>query len=584
MNTTSWMEIVAFVAALVLLTKPLGHFMALVYQGRPCGLDKVLGPIERLLYRLCGIDPKEEMGWKPYAFAALTFSFVSTLAVYFLQRFQAFLPLNPQGLAAPTPDLAFNTATSFATNTNWQAYSGESTLSYLTQMLGLNVQNFVSAAAGMAVLVALIRGLTRRNAETIGNFWVDLTRSTLYILVPLSFVLAVALVSQGVVQSFSPVREVALVESVQDAEGKEVTTQSLPLGPAASQIAIKQLGTNGGGFFGVNSAHPFENSTPLSNFLQVLAILILPAALCYTFGEMVGDTRQGWALFSAMLLIFVPFLLVCVFSEAAGNPRIAALGVDQTSSALQCGGNMEGKEARFGIGPSALWATVTTAASNGSVNAMHDSFTPLGGLVPMLLMQLGEVVYGGAGSGLYGMLMFALVAVFVAGLMVGRTPEYLGKKIEAYEMKMASLVILFPCLVVLVGTAVAVVLPAGTATIANPGPHGFSEVLYAFSSAGNNNGSAFGGLGVNNPFYNVMLAFAMLISRFWLMVPALAIAGSLARKKLTPAGSGTLPTHTPLFVVMLAGIVLLVGALTFVPALALGPVVEHLQMVQGAGV
>jgi potassium-transporting ATPase potassium-binding subunit len=518
------------------------------------------------------------MKWTTYAFAVLVFNGLGTLTVYLLQRAQGWLPLNPQHLPAVAPDLAFNTAISFATNTNWQAYSGESTLSYLTQMLGLNVQNFVSAASGMAVLVALIRGVTRRMTDTIGNFWVDLTRSTLYVLLPLSLVLAVALVSQGVVQSFSPAVEVTLLEATADAEGKPVTTQTIPLGPAASQIAIKQLGTNGGGFFGVNSAHPLENTTPLSNFLQVLSILLIAAALCYTFGDMVGDTRQGWALLAAMLLIFVPLLAVCVWAEQSGNPRLNNLGVDQTASALQSGGNMEGKEVRFGAPASALWATATTAASNGSVNSMHDSFTPLGGLVPLVMMQLGEVVFGGVGSGLYGLVIFAILSVFIAGLMVGRTPEYLGKKIEAYEMKMASLVVLIPPMIVLGGTAIAVSLGVGRAGVSNPGPHGFSQILYALSSAGNNNGSAFGGLSVNTPFYNCLLGAAMLISRYWLMVPVLAIAGSLAKKKYTPPSAGTLPTHTPLFIVLLSGMVLLVGALTFVPALALGPVIEHLQL------
>jgi len=579
MTTNSWIEIGLFLAVLIGLTKPLGWFMARVFTNRPCGLDKVLGPAERLIYRLSGVRPESEMTWKDYAACVLAFSAVSTLAVYGLQRFQGMLPLNPQSLPAVAPDLALNTAVSFVSNTNWQAYSGESMMSNLTQMLGLGVQNFVSAAVGMAVLVAFLRGITRRQVETIGNFWVDLTRSTLYILLPLSLVLAVVLVSQGVVQSFAPAAEVALVQPVKDAEGKEVTTQTIPLGPAASQIAIKQLGTNGGGFFGVNSAHPLENPTPLSNFLEVLAILIIPAALCYTFGELVGDTRQGWAVFAAMMAIFIPFLIVCCWAESAGNPRLARFGVDQQANVLQSGGNMEGKEARFGVGPSALWATVTTAASNGSVNSMHDSYTPLGGLVPMLLMQLGEVVYGGAGSGLYGMLVYALVAVFIAGLMVGRTPEYLGKKIESYEMKMAGLVILIPPMIVLCGTALAVSVGAGTATVSNTGPHAFSQILYAVTSAGNNNGSAFAGLGANNLFYNSLLALAMWASRFWLIVPVLAIAGSLARKKFTPVTAGTLPTHTPLFVVLLSGTVLLVGALTFIPALALGPIVEHLQLI-----
>jgi K+-transporting ATPase ATPase A chain len=584
---------------LIALAKPLGAYMARVYEGRPFGLDRVLGPLERLIYRVSGVCADEEMGWQTYAWAMMVFNLAGLLAVYALQRLQSLLPFNPQSFGPVSADSAFNTAVSFATNTNWQGYAGETTMSYLTQMLGLTVQNFLSAAAGMAVLVALIRGLARRSAQTIGNFWVDLTRSTLYILLPLSLVLAVSLVSQGVVQTFGPYAKVSVVqpttydEPVTDADGKPaldekgqpktkrsvLMEQMLAVGPAASQIAIKQLGTNGGGFFNVNSAHPFENPTPLSNFLELLAILLIPAALCYTFGVMVKDTRQGWAVLVAMTIMFVGLLVVCVVAEQSGNPLLAKIGVDQRASELQAGGNMEGKEIRFGIVNSALWATATTAASNGSVNAMHDSFTPIGGLVPMWMMQLGEVVYGGVGSGLYGMLIFAIVAVFVAGLMVGRTPEYLGKKIEAYEMKMASLVILIPSAVVLLGTAVAVVTAGGKATIFNPGAHGFSEALYAFSSAGNNNGSAFAGLGANTPFYNVALGLAMLLARYWLAIPTLAIAGSLARKKIVPAGAGTLPTHTPLFVALLVGVVILVGALTFIPALALGPIVEYLLMV-----
>jgi K+-transporting ATPase ATPase A chain len=453
-------------------------------------------------------------------------------------------------------------------------------MSYLTQMLGLGVQNFVSAATVMAVLAALIRGFVRRQTTEIGNFWVDLTRSTLYVLLPLSLLLAIILVSQGVVQSFAPYRTVSLVEPVQaSATAPQITEQTLPLGPAASQIAIKQLGTNGGGFFNANSAHPFENPTPLSNFFELLAINLIGAALCYTFGVMVGDRRQGWALLAAMLIIFVPLTIGGIAAEQSGNPRIAALGVDPIASDTQSGGNMEGKETRFGITNSGLWAAVTTSASNGSVNAMHDSFTPLGGLVPLWLMQLGEVVFGGVGSGLYGMLMFAIVAVFIAGLMVGRTPEYLGKKLESYEIKMAALILLIPPGIVLVGTAVASVLPAGTSSIANPGSHGFSEILYAFSSAGNNNGSAFAGLAANTPFYNAALGILMWLSRFWIIIPVLALAGSLANKRATAITAGTLPTHTPLFIVWLVGVVLMVGALTFVPALALGPIVEHLQMV-----
>ncbi len=483
-------------------------------------------------------------------------------------------------MGAISSDLSFNTAVSFATNTNWQSYSGESTLSYLTQMIGLTVQNFLSAATGMAVLVALIRGLTRKTARTIGNFWFDLVRSTLYILLPLSFVLAVLLVSQGVVQTFAPYKTVSLVQPTTDTSGKPVTRQTLALGPAASQVAIKQLGTNGGGFFGVNSAHPFENPTPLSDFLEMLAILLIPAALCHAFGQMVGDIRQGWAILAAMLLIFVPLAILCAHAEQMGNPALASLGVDQNASSPQSGGNMEGKEVRFGAVNSALWACATTAASNGSVNSMHDAFTPLGGLIPMWLIQLGEVVFGGVGSGLYGMLVFAIIAVFVAGLMVGRTPEYLGKKIEAFEMKMASIVILIPPALVLLGAAVAVSTRPGTSAISNPGPHGFSEILYWASSTGNNNGSAFAGLGTNNVLYNIAGGLLMLASRYWLIVPVLAIAGSLAGKKLVPASAGTMPTHTPLFVVLLVGTVVLVGALAFIPALALGPIVEHLMMVK----
>jgi len=566
-------QLSVYVVALVALARPLGAYMARVYENRPCGLDRGLGWLERLLYRWAGVRPTEEMGWKTYAATMLLFNLAGLLVVYALQRLQGVLPLNPQGLAAVSPDSSFNTAVSFATNTNWQGYSGETTLSYLTQMLALTVQNFVSAAAGMATLAAFVRGFARRSAETIGNFWVDLTRTTLYILLPLSFVMALVLVSQGVVQTFKPYATVAVVQPT-----ARLTEQVIAVGPAASQIAIKQLGTNGGGFFNVNSAHPFENPTPLSNFLELLAILQISAALCYTFGVMVGDTRQGWAVLAAMTVIFVVLLAVCYTAEQRGAVFVQQ-GVDHTASALQAGGNMEGKETRFGIASSTLWATATTGASNGSVNSMHDSYTPLGGLVPMWMMQLGEVVYGGVGSGLYGMLVFAIIAVFVAGLMVGRTPEYLGKKIEAYEMKMSSLVILIPPAIVLIGTAVAVVTTGGKAGPANPGAHGFSEILYAFSSAGNNNGSAFAGLSANTPFYNTALGIAMLFARYWLAVPALAIAGSLARKKLVPAGPGTLPTHTPLFVGLLVGVVILVGALTFVPALALGPIVDHLDLI-----
>jgi K+-transporting ATPase ATPase A chain len=591
MNLDSWLQLIFYIIVLLALAKPLGSYMANVYQGERTFLDRVLGPVERFIYRLSGVRPEEEMSWKTYAIAAMLFNALGLLFLYALQRFQAVLPLNPQGLGGVTPDSSWNTAVSFATNTNWQGYGGEVTMSYLTQMLGLAVQNFVSAAMGMAVLIAFIRGVASTpllashfqhskmtEQKGIGNFWVDLTRTTLYILLPLSLVLALVLVSQGVVQTFSPYKAVTLLQPTVDTDGNPVTEQILAVGPAASQIAIKQLGTNGGGFFNVNSSHPFENATPLSNFFEMLSILLIPAALCYTFGKMVGDTRQGWALLAAMTIIFVVLLGVAVWAEQGGNPAFTALGIDQTQTDINPGGNMEGKETRFGIANSALWATATTAASNGSVNSMHDSYMPLGGLVPMWMMQLGEIIYGGVGSGLYGMLAFVIIAVFISGLMVGRTPEYLGKKIEAYEMKMASIMILIPVILVLVGTAVTVMNEAGKATIYNPSVHGFSEVLYAFSSAGNNNGSAFAGLGANTPFYNTALGFAMLFARYWLAVPALAIAGSLASKKKVPASSGTLPTHTPLFIAWLIGVIVIVGALSFLPALALGPIVEHLMV------
>ena len=598
MTASGILQLVFFVVALLILAKPLGAYMARVYEGRRIALDRVLGWLEVLIYRAGGVRAGDEMSWKSYAAAMLAFNFLGVLAVYLLQRLQGGLPLNPQGMSAVSADSSFNTAVSFATNTNWQGYGGESTMSYLTQMLGLTVQNFVSAASGMATLVALIRGFARRSVETIGNFWVDLTRSTLYILLPLSVILALALVSQGTVQTFKGYPTVTVMqpseydEPVVDKDGKPVpddkgqpktrksklTQRVIAVGPAASQIAIKQLGTNGGGFFNANSAHPYENPTPVANFLEVLSILLIAAALCYTFGVMVGDTRQGWTVLAAMTVIFVALLALCYVAEQNGAV-LAKQGVDHAASALQSGGNMEGKEVRFGIANSALWATATTSASNGSVNSMHDSYTPLGGLVPMWLMQLGEVVYGGVGSGLYGMLMFAIVAVFVAGLMVGRTPEYLGKKIELYEMKMASLVILITPALVLLGTSIGVVTTAGKAGILNPGIHGFSEVLYAFSSASNNNGSAFAGLSANTPFYNTALGLCMLFGRYWLAVPVLAIAGSLARKWTVPAGPGTLPTATPLFAGLLIGVVMLVGALTFVPALALGPIVEHLTLI-----
>lgn len=571
MNANGILQILLFLAVLLLLVRPLGGYMARVFQGEQVALARALGPVETLIYRLAGVRPDQEMGWKAYAAAMLLFNFLGLIVVYVLLRLQHILPLNPQALPAVAPDLAFNTAASFASNTNWQAYAGETTMGYLVQMLGLTVQNFLSAATGMAILAALIRGIARQTAQTIGSFWVDLTRATLYILLPLSAALAILLVSQGVVQTFQPYETVTVLDP-----GSGAAEQILALGPAASQIAIKQLGTNGGGFFNANAAHPFENPTPLSNFVEMTAILLISAALTATFGIMVGDARQGRAILAAMAIIFIVLGSAAVIFEAQGNPALEALGVDQSPGELQPGGNMEGKELRFGIVNSALWAAATAAASNGSVNSMHDSLTPLGGLVPMVLIQLGEIIFGGVGSGLYGMLAFVIVAVFVAGLMVGRTPEYLGKKIEAFEMKMASLIILIPVLTVLIGTAAAVLIPDGRAAIFNPGAHGFSEVLYAFSSAGNNNGSAFAGLGANSPFYNLSLGMAMLIARYWLAVPVLAIAGSLARKKKAQSGSGTLPTHSPLFVGWLIGVIVIVGALSFLPALALGPIVEHL--------
>ena len=576
MTINGVLQISIYLVVLILLVKPLGRYMARVYSGETTLLDRLLQPVERFIYWVAGIDRSEEMNWKTYAGAMLLFNALGILLLYGMLRLQSVLPLNPQRLGAVSPDLAFNTAVSFGSNTNWQNYGGETALSYLTQMLGMTVQNFVSAGTGMAILVALIRGIARNSARTIGNFWVDLTRSVLYILLPLSLILALALVSQGVVQTFRESQTVTMIQAYKYTNGQVTDQQTMAVGPAASQIAIKQLGTNGGGFFNTNSSHPFENPTPLSNFLEMLSILLIPAALCYTFGEMVEDTRQGWSLLAVMTLIFIAFLGLAVWSEYKGNPALSVLGVDQTATNLNLGGNMEGKEVRFGIANSALWATATTAASNGSVNSMHDSFTPLGGQLALVMMQLGEVIFGGVGSGLYGMLAFVIVAVFVSGLMVGRTPEYLGKKIEAYEMKMASLVILIMPVIVLGFTALAVVTEPGRAAISNPGPHGFSEILYAFTSQGNNNGSAFAGLSGNSPFYNLTGALAMLIARYWLAVPILALAGSLVGKKKVPASAGTLPTHTQLFIAWLIGIVLIVGAVNFIPALALGPIVEHL--------
>ena len=577
MTSMAWLQLGGYLASLVALGLPVGHYMARVYTGEARLAQRLLTPVERGFYRLLGIDPGREMGWREYTLTVLAISVVSLAVVYAIQRLQGVLPFNPAGFAGVPAALAFNTAVSFITNTNWQSYGGETTMSNLTQMLALTVQNFVSAAVGMAVLAAFIRGLHRRSSATLGNAWVDSTRSVLYILLPLATVLSLLLVSQGVVQTMAASRKVTMVEPFH-ADSAVITTQTIAVGPAASQVAIKQLGTNGGGFFNVNSAHPLENPTPFSNLLEVLAILLIPAALCFTFGRMVKDDRQGWAIFAAMAIVFTALTIPTIRAEQGGNPALTAVGADQVSSALQPGGNMEGKEARFGPVSSALWATATTAASNGSVNAMHDSFTPLGGLWPLWLMQLGEVVFGGVGSGLYGMLTFAILAVFIAGLMVGRTPEYLGKKIEAREVTLAVLIVLMPSALLLIGTAISVMLPAAKASIFNPGAHGFTEVLYNFSSASNNNGSAFGGMNANTPFFNAALGIAMFIGRFWIIVPTLAIAGSLAGKKSVPPGLGTLPTHTPLFVALLIGTVLLVGALAHLPGLALGPIVEHLML------
>jgi K+-transporting ATPase ATPase A chain len=571
-------SVVLYLAVLTALALPLGAYVARVFKGESRLADRILGPLERLLYRIAGVDPKEEMTWQRYLASVMVFNLAGLLAVYGIQRLQASLPLNPAGLGPVDPWVAWNTAVSFATNTNWQAYGGETTMSHLTQMLAMTVQNFVSAAAGIAVLFAVVRGFIRRTTKTLGSFWVDLTRATLYVLLPLSLVLAVLLVSQGVVQTFRGEAHHALLDPTSDASGAAVTEQVAAIGPVASQIAIKQLGTNGGGYYNVNSAHPIENPTPLSNFLEVLAILLIPAALCFTFGTLVGNRRQGVTLFVAMLVILAPIMLHTVAVEQGGNPALTALGVDQAPGALQAGGNMEGKEARLGPVDSGIWATATTAASNGSVNAMHDSFMPLAGMWPMFLMQLGEVVFGGVGSGLYGMLLFAIVAVFIAGLMVGRTPEYLGKKIEAYEVKMASLGILIPCLAVKLGTALASVTPAAHSTVGNPGAHSFSEMLYAFSSMSNNNGSAFGGLTASGPWWAVAGGIVMFVGRYWIIAAVLAMAGSLAAKKHVPESAGTLPTTGPLFTTFLVSTVLLVGALTFIPSLALGPGVEHLML------
>jgi len=598
MTEVGFFQIILYLIVLLALIKPLGWYMAQVYEGKSRGLMRFGQPFENLIYRLCYINPKQEMGWKTYLFAMLFFNLLGLLVVYFIQRLQFYFPFNPQNFYAPSADLAFNTAVSFASNTNWQSYSGETTMSYFTQMFALTVQNFVSAATGMSLLVAFIRGIAKRESNSLGNFWADTTRGTVYVLIPFSLLFSIFLVSQGVIQNLKPNQNVTLIQPFQyeqpvtDASGnvvkdnkgnpktetKTIVEQTIPMGPVASQIAIKQLGTNGGGFFNTNSAHPFENPTPLTNFLEMLAILIIPAAFCYTFGIMVNDRKQGWAILVAMLIIFVPFIMVASISEQKGNPAFTRMGIDQVPQYFYPGGNMEGKETRFGIVNSALWATATTAASNGSVNSMHDSFTPLGGLVPLWMMHLGEVIFGGVGSGLYGMLMVVIITVFIAGLMVGRTPEYLGKKIEPYEMKMASVAVLVMPLSVLLFTAMGAVTEVGVSSIANPFAHGFTEILYAFSSMVNNNGSAFAGLNANTFFYNVLGGIGMLIGRYWIAIPTLAIAGSLVRKKIVPNSSGTLPTHTPLFIILLVSVTIIIGALSFLPALALGPIVEHLML------
>jgi K+-transporting ATPase ATPase A chain len=598
MTAQSLLLLAAFLSVLFILAWPLGIVLARVGNGGAVPGFGWAARLERRLYRAAGTCADEQQSWQAYATALLVFNGLGALFVYALQRAQAWMPLNPQALPGIGPDAAFNTAVSFVSNTNWQGYSGEQAMSYLSQMVALTGQNFFSAATGMAVAFALIRSFGAHCAKSVGNFWVDITRSTLYVLLPLSLLFAVLLMGQGVIQNFSAYKDVTLLDPVsytqartgadgkpvKDAHGDALTetlvaaTQTIAMGPVASQEAIKMLGTNGGGFFNANSAHPYENPTPLSNFFQLVSIFLIPAGLCFAFGRMVGDSRQGWTLVAAMTVIFVALTAAVLAAEQQAHPALQALGIDQSASLIQAGGNMEGKETRFGISASALFAAVTTAASCGAVNAMHDAFTPLGGMVPLVLMQLGEVVFGGVGTGLYTMLVFAVMAVFIAGLMIGRTPEYLGKKIQAYEMKMTAIAILVTPTLVLAGTAIAVMLDVGKAGMANPGAHGFSEVLYAFSSAANNNGSAFAGLAANTPFYNSVLAVAMWCGRFAMIVPVLAIAGSLAGKPRLDANAGTMPTHGPMFVGLLIGVIVLVGVLNYVPALALGPVSEHLQL------
>jgi K+-transporting ATPase ATPase A chain len=569
--TNAIVQVGLFFIIVTLISVPLGLYMARVFSDEKTFLDPVLKPVEKLIYRVCGIHPATEMTWWEYAISMLLFSMVGMLLLYAIERLQQLLPFNPQAMGAVAPDLAFNTAASFTTNTNWQAYGGESTMSYFTQMAGLAFHNFVSAASGIAIAIAVIRGFIRKSAKTIGNFWFDMTRATLWVLLPISIVFALVLVWQGVPQNLSAYTNVQTLEGAKQVIGQ---------GPVASQEIIKELGTNGGGFFNANSAHPYENPTPLTNLLEMIAIFAIGGALTHTFGKMVGDRRQGWALFATMGLLFFMGVTPAIWAEQKGNTQFTAMGLNQHHSATQSGGNMEGKEVRYGIVNSALWATITTDTSCGAVNAMHDSFTPLGGLVPLVNMQIGEIIFGGVGSGLYGMLVMAVLSVFIAGLMVGRTPEYLGKKIEAREMKLAMLFILIFPTVILLPAGVAMVTKAGLAGISNPGPHGFSQVLYAFTEASANNGSAFGGLNANAPFYNFILGFVMLFGRFMMKIPILALAGSLAAKKTVPSSAGTFPTDGPIFVILLVGVIIIVAALTFFPADALGPIVEHLSMVR----
>ncbi len=564
----SFVHTFLFVIIVLALSRPMGAYMARVYMGKKAWLHPALGWLETAIYRICAVDPKQEMSWVTYFISLAMLGFVGFVALFVILVCQGVMPLNPQGHAGLSADLAFNVAMSFVTNTNWQSYSGETQLSYFSQMVGLTVQNFLSAATGMAVGIALFRGLKRKQMQTIGNAWADVVRSIVYILLPLAFVLALLFVSQGVIQNFKAFVEYAPLESSGD------LTHLMAQGPAASQVAIKMIGSNGGGFFNVNSAHPFENPTPFANLLSMVAILFLPVSLIFCFGIMVGDRRQGWVLLVAMTAIFLPLIIIAGHIESKGNPLLSDTVINQSA------GNMEGKEMRFGAIDSALWAVATTATSNGSVNAMHDSFMPLAGMIPLLLIQFGEVIYGGVGSGVFGMIIYVIITVFIGGLMVGRTPEYLGKKLGPFEIKMASLVIIIPACFVLTGTALAVSMQAGIAAVGNEGAQAFSEILYAFSSATNNNGSAFGGLSANNPFYNTLLGICMFIGRYWVFVPVLAIAGSLASKNMVPLSPGTLPTHTPLFVVMLVGVVILLDVLTYVPALALGPIAEHMQLIQ----